>query len=338
LGTPALQLIQQGQSAFGLRLSGGLQGSGLSLLPVATAYYSQNPANPNRYAVVDTSGLLYLTDLGGGNASRIDNGPYTQFLPNGRSDNNAAADVAVWSPNGQRLAFIINGDLNANDGVWYIEPGVFGPLQLLVDCPVQDFVGCNIVAEPDSFGLWESRELYWSSDSFNLLINVNLPDRGRRGLIVMSMTQYERVRDNRPPVLLYDYGTWGNNGRILASGRNPDGAAVVAWINTSGVVSETVYNAAAGGMWMGWAVQRPNGEIIALGAPGVGNSALAIYNMNGQALTAPIGSGFPQRVEWSPARDAVVIEANGQRFVASVDGQIVEITAQTAGAAVNWIR
>ncbi len=335
-GNPVLQPVQNGQSAFGLRLDGSLQGSGVNLLTVPTLYFSQNPTNPNRYAVVDTSGLLYLTDVGGSNAARIDAGPYTQFLPNGRADNNAAADLASWSPNGQRMAFIINGDLNANDGVWYIDLGGFGPLQLLVDCPVPDYVGCNIVAEPDSVALWESRELYWSADSNTLLVNVNLPDRGRRGLIVMPITQYDRVRDNRPPVLLYDYGTWGADGRILTSGRNPDGVPVVAWVNTDGTVSEVVYN--ANGLWLGWAVERPDGEIVALGAQGAGTSALAIYDMNGNALTAPIGNGFPQRVEWSPERDAVLVEVNGQRFVASVDGQIVDITAQSAGAAVNWIR
>jgi len=337
-GNPVFQPVQNGLTAFALRLDGSLDGRPVSLLPVTTQYFDQNPANLNRFVVVDTSGLLYLTDVGGSNAARIDNGPYTQFLPSGRADNNAAADLAIWSPSGQRLAFIINGNINANDGVWYTEPGGFGPLQLLVDCPVQDFVGCNIVAEPDNVPLWESRELFWSRDSNTLLINVALPDRGRQGLIVMPITQYDRVRDNRPPVILYDYGTWGTDGRILASGRNPDGASVVAWINSDGNLNEMVYNASANGLWMGWAVERPNGDIVALGAPGAGNSALAIYNMNGTALTLPIGGGFPQRVVWSPDVDAVLVEVNGQRFVAGLDGQIIDITAQTAGAVVNWIQ
>jgi hypothetical protein len=338
LGEPVLQPVQEGQSAFALSVDGNLDGSGLNLLPVPTFYFAQNPANLNRYVVVDTSGLLYLTDVGGGNAARIDNGPYTQFLPSGRADNNAAADLALWSPNGQRLAFLINGNINAADGVWYLEPGGFGPLQLLVDCPVQDFVGCNIVAEPDNYGLWESRELYWSPDSNTLLINVSLPDRGRRGLIYMPITQYDRVRDNRPPVLLYDYGTWGSNGRILASGNNPDGVSMVQWIRSDGSVIETVYNASANSLWLGWAVERPNGDIVALGAQGVGGGALAIYDMSSTALTTAIGNGFPQRVEWSPERDAVLVEVNGQRYIASVSGEIIDITAQTAGAVVNWIR
>jgi hypothetical protein len=87
---------------------------------------------------------------------------------------------------------------------------------------------------------------------------------------------------------------------------------------------------------MGWAVQRPNGDILALGSAGAGG-AVAIYNMNGAALTSPIGDAFPQRVEWSPARDAVLIEVNGRRFVATIDGQVTEITTQTTGRAVNWV-
>ncbi|NWF69720.1 MAG: hypothetical protein HXY40_11610 [Chloroflexi bacterium] len=338
LGSAIFGAISQGQSAYGLRIDGLLRGAGLTLLPVPSYQFSQNPANLNRFALIDTSGLLYLTDVGGGNALRIDSGPYTQFLPNDRQTNNAAAELALWSPNGQRLAFIISGRINANDGVWYVEPGVFGPLQLLVDCPFQGFTGCDIVTEPDAYGVWQSRELYWSADSNTLLINVNLPDNGRRALVVMGITQFDRVRDNRPPLLLYDYGTWGSDGRILASGRDPNGAIVVAWINTNGTLSEMVYAASANRLWMGWAVERLNGEVVALGAPGAGGTAVAIYDMEGEALTAPIGDGFPQRVEWSPDRDAVLIEVNGRRYVASVAGEIVEITAQTAGMVVGWVR
>jgi hypothetical protein len=60
--------------------------------------------------------------------------------------------------------------------------------------------------------------------------------------------------------------------------------------------------------------------------------------MDGNALTTAIGNGFPQRVEWSPTRDAVLVEVNGQRYIASVSGEVIDITAQTAGAVVNWVQ
>jgi hypothetical protein len=224
--------------------------------------------------------------------------------------------------------------------MWYFQPGQFAPLQLLVDCPSEGFIGCNIVQPSDNFGLWESQELYWSPSSDSILVNVNLPGQGRRGLIVNPITRAERVRDRRPPVILYDYGTWANDGRIVASGRNPDGAVVVALIDASGNLSESVYNAGANGLWMGWAAQSPDGDIYALGAPGGANGAqgaLAIYDMQGTALTLPIGDGFPQRVEWSPDRRAVLLVVNGRQFVATLDGGITEITAQAGGKPVNWI-
>jgi hypothetical protein len=59
--------------------------------------------------------------------------------------------------------------------------------------------------------------------------------------------------------------------------------------------------------------------------------------MQGTALTSPIGDGFPQRVAWSPDRRAVLLVVNGRQFVATLDGGITEITAQTGGKPVNWV-
>jgi hypothetical protein len=61
--------------------------------------------------------------------------------------------------------------------------------------------------------------------------------------------------------------------------------------------------------------------------------------MFGQALTAPIGEGFPERVEWSPDGYAVFVQSNGRQYIANVNGKINEITGQVAGTrAVNWVQ
>ncbi|MDX1991716.1 MAG: hypothetical protein SF029_04980 [bacterium] len=322
---------------FGLTFDGSIASQGISLFTNVTTYnFDQNPANPRQFAVIDQTGLLYITDVGGANAFRIEQGPYTQFPAADRATNNAAAEIVRWSPSGQYVAFIVDGNQQASDGVWYFQPGQFAPLQLIVDCPTEGFPGCLITTPPDNIRRWESEDIAWSPDGQALLVTATLPEQGHGGLMVIGVTRNERVRDNRPPMILYDYGSWGADGRILASGRNPDGLIEVAWLDRSGSVMQRLYQ--GGTLWLGWAVQQPNNQIVALGRQGDANGPLAIYDMNGTALTAPIGDAFPSRVLWSPDRSAVYVEAGGRRYVASVGGQVTEITSQSGPLAVNWVR
>lgn len=336
---PSLAPVAQGEQSFALQIEdgGSIRGAGINLLPVQIVQFSQNPVNTNRFAVIDQPGMLYITDRGGQNAFRIEQGPYTQYPALSREENNAAAMTSKWSPDGVYLAFIVAGRKQAADGMWYFAPGEWGPLQLLVDCPFEGFIGCNIVQPADPIRFWESLEIHWSPDSQFILTNVNLPSEGRRGLIVSGITRNERIRDQRPPIIFYDYGTWGRDGRILASGRNPEGAVVVDWINRDGSLSENVYPASVNGLWMGWAVQQPNGDIVALGRPAASPGAVAIYNMNGIALTGLIGDAAPQRVEWSPDSSSVLVSAGGRTYIAQTNGQIIDITSASAGLAANWL-
>lgn len=338
LAAPSLIAIASGEQVYTLNLGSGVTGRGLNVLRVTAAQFDQNPANRNRYVVVDTTGLVYVTDAAGANAFRVEQGPYTQFAPASRQENNAAADLAVWSPDGQYIAFIINADQEASDGVWYFRPGEFAPIQMIVDCPAEGARSCMIVRAPDNIRFWESREVYWSPDSQTLLVNAFLPGDNRRGLMVRTVTRDERIRDERPRILRYDYGTWGSDGRILASGRNPDGVVLVTWVNSDGTPGAQVYAAGANGLWMGWAVQAPGGAILALGRPGNPDGPVGIYAMDGTLLTPPIGDAFPSRVVWSHDRRAVLVEAGGRQFIASADGQVIDITGQTGGRPVNWVR
>ncbi|MFW5692044.1 MAG: hypothetical protein ACOCX3_01700 [Chloroflexota bacterium] len=319
--------------------TGLVSGDGLNLLNLSIDHYSQNPANKNRFAVVDSAGMLYITSWNGADAFRVEQGPFTQFPAESRASNNAATDLAVWSPDGQYVAFIVNAEQQASDGVWYLEPGVFAPLQLIVDCPFEGARSCMIVQPADETRFWKSRALYWSPDSGSLLVNVELADEGRRGLMVIDVTRNERVRDRRPPLIYYDYGTWGSEGRILASGRNPGGVYRVDWLNRDGTVNQTVYDASANGLWLGWAVQQTDtGEIVALGRPNNPDGPVAVYSADGQPLSGFIGEAFPQRVVWSPNRRFVLVEAGGRRYIAGTNGQITDITEQTSGLPVNWLR
>lgn len=338
---PQIDPLAADENTFSLQVDGGVHGDGLNLLQVQTMHYAQNPVNRDLYSVIDTSGMLYITGPNGTGAYRIEQSPYTQFPATSLAENNAAARMSEWSTNGQYLAFIVRAEQQASDGVWYFEPGQWGPLQLIVDCPFDGFIGCNIVRpnpnDPTPIRFWVSQDLHWSADSQTILVNTILPEQGRGGIMVMPITRFERVRDERPPILLYDYATWGADGRILASGLDPNGTANISWIDANGTVLENVYPADQNGLWLGWAVERPDGSIVALG--GANNTgAVAIYDMDGNAMTAPIGASFPERVVWSPDRSSVIVETQGQQFIASVDGQITNITSSVGNTAINWLQ
>lgn len=327
--------------AFAISTSGGLGGTGFSLLN-NTLLFERNPLDPNIYLTTDTNGSLFITGLAGAGAYRPDMSPFSQFVPQTREENNSFVSAAKWSPNGQYLAFIVAGRKTADDGVWFFTPGQFPPIQLLVDCLPIDVPGCSIVSNPFDPDKWESRDLRWSPGSDAILVSLYLPEESRSALLVLPVTDNTRARDVRPPVYRYDYGDWSLDGsRLLVSGRAVDGHVFVGWINRDGSFSELVYDAEANGLWMGFAHQAQDGSIFALGAPGNHNGPnepLRIYNMAGQPLTAPIGDGFPQRVEWSPDGRAVFVQNNGRQFLASVEGEVSEITGQVAGArAVNWV-
>jgi dipeptidyl aminopeptidase/acylaminoacyl peptidase len=318
----------------------GVRG-GVSLLPDATLF-ERNPVNPAQYAVTDSSGLLYFTGLNGENASRVDTSPFSQFIPFSREENNAYVEDIAWSPDGQYLAFLINGDKLAVDGVWFFSPGQFPPIQLLVDCPGEGHPGCGIVTSPSGPDRWESLLLDWSPQSDALLVRTWIPSKNRAALTVLPVTRDERARDVRPPVFEYEYGSWSIDGqRILVSGSAPDGNVFIGWINRDGSFSDIVLDARASGLWVQHAAQRPDGSIVTLGAPyneGGPGAAQRIYDSSGRALTGPIGNGPPQRVEWSPDRSAALVIVADRVYLARIDGSIEDITNEVAGArAINWV-
>lgn len=336
---PALPPIDPRTRAFVLSPE-GVRGA-VSLLPDVTLF-ERNPVNPAQYAVTDSSGLLYFTGLSGENAARVDVSPFSQFIPQSAEENNAFVQDIAWSPDGQYLAFLINGDKLAADGVWFFGPGQLDPIQLLVDCPGPGHPGCGIVLNPFGPDTWESLVLEWSPNSDALLVRTWIPTQSRAGLMVLPVTRDERARETRPPVFEHEYGTWANDGsRILVSGSAPDGNVYIGWINRDGSFSELVFAARDAGLWVQHAAQRPDGSIVTLGAPyseGGPGAAQRIYDAIGRALTGPIGSGPPQRVEWSPDRSAALVIVADRAYLAHIDGTITDITAEVAGAqAINWV-
>lgn len=335
-----IQPVNPPSRAFAL--GGPTGGTGFGLVNDVTLF-ARNPVRPDEYVSTDSSGNLYITGVNGAGGYRPDMSPFSQFVALSRDGNDAFVSAVNWSPDGRYLAFIINSDKVAKDGVWFFEPGQFPPIQLLYDCPTPGFVGCSLTDPAFNPDLWESRELRWSPNSDAVLVGLALPAEGRGAISILPTSFDPRAGSIRQPVFRWDFGTWARDGgRVLVSGRGEDGHVLVGWLNRDGTFSELVYDAEANGLWMGYANQARSGAVYALGAPGDRGGArepLRIYDMGGRALTGIIGDGaIPERVEWSPAGDQVFVQVNGRQYIADINGGVNDISGQVAGArAVNWV-
>jgi len=339
--------------SFALSTINGAVSSSAFSLPGGAETFARNPVDPNRYATVDTRGLLYLVnDYAGGGRERMVFAPFSASEPPSAELNNANVTQVAWSPNGVYLAYLIDTDYDDirdndlyNDGVWYMEPQRITETdptyQLLRDCPPEP--SCSIVIRENEPYRYRSLSFEWNYQSNGILIRVQLPDEGREAFIVVSVPGQDP--NVRPNVNRYDYASWSQDGNsIIVSGRSADGQTVaVGRVDRSGNLLDFTPAAQIGLGWIQNAVERPNGQVVMLGSTGGRGSPLALYDASGRALTSTIGSAAPERVDWSPDRSAVllVIPEDGIRryYVAQVNGNVREITAEVAGAlAVEWVQ
>lgn len=354
--TPLPTLITADPSTFSFALStsNGVLNSSAFSLPGSTTSFARNPVDPNRYATVDTSGLLYLvSDIAGGGRARMTFSPFSDNVPPSARENNANVTQVAWSPDGRLLAFLVDTDSDdfhdndlQNDGVWYLEPRreteTDPTYQLLRDCPPEP--SCSIVDAGDGPFRWRSLRFEWNAQSSGILVTVQLPDENRQGFIVVDAVPDTNYAQTRQPVYRYDFASWAQDGSgIIASGANGAGQVGVWRINRASGQEEMLFDGSSRGLWVQSAVERPGGQVVMLGSFGGAGGAMALYDTNGTALTGTIGSAAPARVDWSPDHSAVllVVPEGGvpRYYVAQVNGQAREITQAVAGAlAVEWVR
>lgn len=324
--------------AFALTTSGGF-GQGAVDLGGNPILFARNPADPSRYAVTDSTGTLYSVSSEG--RVRLDTSPFSRFAPGSPEENQYFVEAVAWSPDGRFLAYIINGrrhpDPTNEDGVHVYDTMTGQSLTLLRDAPATWHPGYQ--AGGDRQFLHESTDIEWSPNGSALLARARRTDEGNEGRGVLFVLAGGQNPNQVPNALRYDYGSWTNDStRLVVSGRRPDGRVIIGTVNPDGSDERVIFDASAAGLWMMKAVQRPNGDIVALGRAGSSTGPMRIYDQNGTALTGDIGSGPPERIAWSPDRSAVLVVAGGRVYVAGVNGSIRDITSSLGGSeAVNWI-
>lgn len=332
--------------AFALSTEGGLFTS--SELPLPAGFgattFARNPLDPNNYAVVDGRGLLYLFS-GGLSAEQgvlLRTSPFAEPEPLTREANNAVVTQVGWSPDGQYLALLVDAEKDDRDGIWLLPTGQ-GARQIFRECPppIQNVCTVVIGGEPNRY---TSVRFEWNASSA-LLNTIFLPDENRRAFTVVPVGNDPT---NIPPILRYDFASWSQDGsRVLVSGAGADGRVGLRWVDPASGSAQVIFDGSAVGLWLQDAVERPDGQIVALGSPNGFASPQSLYNSSGQPISGQIGTGKPERVAWSPDRSAVLVVVNDtsnpagavrRYYITGVDGTISEITGQVAGAlAVEWL-
>ncbi len=329
--------------AFSLSTAAGfVTGDGFEL-PFAATTFARNPADPNQLAFVNPLGLIYLLNSApNGGVTRLETSPFSTFEPSSPDTNNAEVVQVAWSPDGRYLAYLIDTERDANpqndstnDGVWLFDGSA--SRQIFRECPPgTGACSVNRGGEPTRYN---SLHFEWNSTSNRILIELYLPDEQRRALTFVTPDSDPR---QLTPTYRYDYGSWSWDGaRILASGSGEDGRIGLRWIDPGSPMTQLIFDSGAQGLWLQDAVERPDGQIVALGSLNGANSPQSLHTGDGQLLTPSIGDTAPARVAWSPDRSAalvVVADAQGLRYyVAEINGAVREITASVAGAlAVGW--
>ncbi len=321
-----------GQFSFNGRIIGGSVG-----------LFEINPADSGSYARTNTAGLLSFVPPGQSNEQTIAGNPFfAGFGAEGLTadtNKNYISDIA-WSPNGQNLAFIISpppepGIDRINAGVYFWSQREGRAFPMLRDCPdsAEQWPSCDLIAGRPAWN-WQSEKIEWSPDSTRALITLWLPRQQRRAVVVRDTIPSENAASDLTTTNFwrYDSASWIDNDTLLVSGRREtDGRVIVGTVDSffRNVGNETIiFDASANGLWLENAVQRDNGEILALGRPSAPDGPLRLYrvsNGNATPISEYAGAGYPERVEWARNKSQVVLTVQGQQYVINASGSVEQV-------------
>jgi len=302
------------------------------------ALFAPNPADPSSFMRTNPFGMLLYKPIGSSTEGVMSFTPFFDGFtaPSSEGNKNRVLEID-WSADGQRLSFRIDtprGLDNGAAGVWFWQSDnsdQTGPTyQIIRDCVEPGYKPCEFVSKSNA-NFWKTTAVEWSPiyGNYSVLLTVHLTQEGRNALAMTQAVRDANYSQQAPEFFRYDYGYWLSDGqRIIVSGRRPDGRVIIGTVNSALTGEQVILDASALGLWVQNAIQRPNGQVVALGRPGdaFSGGAVALYDSNGNAISAPIGNAAPEDVRWYPDGSAVVVSVQGRQYTVRVDGGVISDT------------
>ncbi|MYH66896.1 MAG: SH3 domain-containing protein [Chloroflexi bacterium] len=290
--------------------------------------FASNPADSGSYLYTDQNGILRFRAPGAAGAVEISSSPfhpgYSMGIERLEQNKHRVAELD-WSADGRKFSFRIDTPAcldTSGAGVWFWQPEAHPAhghsFQVIRDCAHAGYRPCGFV-NPSSARHWKTLAVDWSPipGDARLLLTLRLPDEDRNALAIARAVADPSYANDAPPMLRYDYGHWDLDAQhIIVSGRRPDGRVVIAQVNAALAEERVILDGAALGIWLQDAARLPTGEVVALGRPSnSGNGALALYNQQGQRISAFVGDAAPDQVRWLPDRSGLVLTVSGRQIL-----------------------
>jgi len=299
----------------------------------AAVFFAISPTNPQNYAFIDGFGTL--TVVRGLNRSGLP-APFTDFTPASRETSDRLAIGAVWSPDGNSLAVLIDNpdrkDANGGVWIWTLDQGIN---QVLRNCRpgtpnCGDFVSSDGVP-----AFWYATGVAWSPDGQDLLVRGFMDGYGYDGFMLLNRSTDP---NHRPAFCPYEFSEWTLDGlRVVVSGRDAnaeDTLGTVIPANCGDFLPAPVVDQRLiilGG------TQLSDGRLAMLGRKGSSFSPARLYDQDGNQLSPAIGSSQPDRWLWNDTRDAVWVHTTGGRnYIVGIDGSVTELDLMETIVPLSW--
>lgn len=226
----------------------------------------------------------------------------------------------AWSPNGNLLAFVIDGEdpTNAFDyGVWVYNPATGQARQVFRNAP--DYR--------------RAIDVQWSPSSDALLVTIR--SESPPGIVHAIFALDHDANDNTYPVHTYSQATWApDTGSVIVSGRSTDGSIVLGRVSLPNQNYTPIAATAPDVVFTYAALEPVVGVIYFLGGPSE-SGPFRLYRVASTggpatAVSSTTISGNLTKAEWNDGRNTLLVVLNtdgGRRaYTLSTSGAVLDIT------------